>query len=102
MGCDFYIYNYLYVYFGTSYIPIFINYKKGYFSDYGDYDDDEDEDEADLIPKKPILIYSVNNFVNWNYEEEYTKLVQDKLETIGKKWENITTIKKIEKRIERF
>ena len=98
MGCDFYIYTYLYVYFQdmTSYIPIFIKCKRGYFND----DDDNDDD---LIPNKPILIYSAtNNFVNRNYNEKYKEIIQEKLDYCHQKWENVIKIKKIEKRVERF
>lgn len=100
MGCDFYIYTYLYVYFLdnekiTSYIPIFIKCKRGYFNDDDDYDD--------LIPNKPVLIYSAtNNFVNTNYYEKYKEFIQDQLDNRDQKWENITKIKKIERRVERF
>ena len=114
MACDYYIYTYLYIFFQNqnqnqtqcqqnnenikSYVSIPLPYQKGYFND----NDNEDEDELSLIPNKPIIIYSKNTFESQTYEKYYKNLVQDKLNTIEKKWENIMVIKKIERRFERF
>lgn len=110
MACDYYIYTYLYIFFQTqtqtqpnnenikSYVSISLPYQKGYFND----NDDDDADEVSLIPNKPIIIYSKNKFESKTYEENYKNIVQDKLNTIDKKWENITMIKIIERRFERF
>jgi len=102
MGCDFYIYTYLYVFFENklSNIPILLNSRNCYF-----YDSDnisEEELEQQLIPRKSVLIYSNNHFEKPTYEIEYKEIVEDKLNKIDKTWENISNIKIVERRIERF
>jgi len=101
MRCDFYICNYLYVFFENeiSYIPICINIEKRYFHHRNN---DIEDDERQLIPNKPILIYSKNEFEKIIYKNKFEKIVQQKLNDIDKKWENVSKIKIMETRIERL
>jgi hypothetical protein len=96
MGCDFYIFYYLYVFFENerSYVPICINTEKRYFYDMGS--------ERQLISNKPILIYNSNKFENTTYRKKYEQIIQQKINNIDKTWENISKIKIVEKRIEKF
>jgi len=106
MGCDFYIYTYLYVYFENklSNIPILLNSEKCYFyvSDNASEQEYEEEVERQLTPHEPILIYSNNTFEKPNYEIKYKEIIQKRLNKIDKNWENISNIQIIETRIERF
>lgn len=103
MGCDYYIYTYLHIYFQKQednpniihYLPVCISCKNMYF----EYDDSTDNYDP-LVPNKPILIYSKNQFENNNYERKYKEIIQDKIYMVKKKWENVTTIKKVERRFE--
>ena len=104
MGCDFYIYTYLYVFFENkmSNIPILLNCENGYFYDSGNNEMSEDELERQLEPRKSIVIYSNNKFENSKYDIKYKEMVEKRLKTIDKNWENISIIKIVEIRIERF
>ena len=106
MGCDFYIYTYLYVYFEnkTSNIPILLNIEKCYFyvSDNATEEEYENEIERQLNPRDSIQIYSDNNFKNITYELKYKELIQNQLNKIDKNWENISIVEIVERRIERF
>ena len=108
MGCDFYIYTYLYVFFENkmSNIPILLNSEKCYFYDSGNNEMSEEEYEEELErqlePRKSILVYSNNHFEKPNYEMKYKEIVENRLKTIDKTWENISIIKIVERRIERF
>lgn len=106
MGCDFYNYTYLYIYFENklSNIPILLNCEKCYFyvSDDASEEEYEQEIEKQLTPRKPINIYTNNHFVNTIYEIKYKEIIQRQLNKIDKNWENISNIKIIETRIERF
>jgi uncharacterized membrane protein YgaE (UPF0421/DUF939 family) len=106
MGCDFYIYTYLYVFFENklSNIPILLNFERCYFYDSHNMSEEEyeKENERQLIPRKSVLIYSNHNFESTTYEMKYKNIVEDKLNKIDKTWENISNIKIVERRIERF
>lgn len=106
MGCDFYIYTYLYVFFENklSNIPILLNSRNCYFYDSDNMSEEEYEKEKErqLIPRKSLLIYSNNHFENTTYEMKYKKIVEDNMNKINKTWENISNIKIVESRIERF
>ena len=106
MGCDFYIYTYLYVYFENknSNIPIFLNTEKCFFyvSDDASEQEYENEIEKQLTPRDSIKIYSNNKFENMTYEIKYKDIIQTQLNKIDKNWENISIIKIVENRIERF
>ena len=106
MGCDFYIYTYLYVYFENklSNIHIQLNCEKCYFyiSDNATEQEYEQEIERQLIPNEPTLIYSNKKFEKPNYGIKYKEIIQKQLNKIDKIWENISIIQIIENRIERF
>lgn len=106
MGCDFYIYTYLYVYFENklSNIPIALNTEKCYFYDSDNMTEEEYEQgiERQLTPRAPILIYSNNHFETSKYEFKYKEIIQKQLNKIDKNWENISIIQIVENRIERF
>jgi uncharacterized membrane protein YgaE (UPF0421/DUF939 family) len=105
MGCDFYIYTYLYVFFeNKSNISIQLTCEKCYFYVSNNETEQEykEEIERQLTPNKPILIYSNNKFEKPNYEINYKEIIQRQLNKIDKKWENISKIKIVENRIERF
>lgn len=106
MGCDFYIYTYLYVYFENklSNIPIRLNTEKCYFYVSENATDQEYEQEVvrQLIPREPILIYANNKFENITFEIKYKEIIQKQLKEIDKFWENISIIQIVENRIERF
>ena len=106
MGCDFYIYTYLYVYFENklSNIPIQLNCEKCFFYDspYITEEDYEEDIDRQLIPREPILIFANNKFENSTFEIKYKEIIQRQLNKIDKKWENISIIQIVENRIERF
>ena len=106
MGCDYYIYTYLYIYFENkkSNIPILLNCEKGYVynSDEMSKEEYERQFELQLEPHMHILVYSNNKFEKPNYEMKYKELVEKQLKKINKTWENISIIKIVENRIERF
>jgi len=106
MGCDFYIYTYLYVYFENkkSNIPIQLTCEKSFFYDSSYISEQEYEEgiERQLTPRNPILIFSNNKFENSTFEIKYKEIIQIQLNKIDKNWENISIIEIVEKRIERF
>lgn len=96
MGCDYYIQCYLEIEHqnGISYyeLPII----RGYFSDlecgFNDSDDDEkyyntkefqqlydDMKKLCLTSRKPVIIYSDNNFTSGRMKEKYLPLIENKI-----------------------
>jgi len=98
MGCDFYIYSYLEIHHikGVSYydLPTI----RGYYCDLECGICDSDDDENDyyynstefntlyeimkklcLTPRKPVVIYSNNSFIEPKFEIKYLPIIQDKI-----------------------
>jgi len=130
MGCDFYINTYLEIQHikGTSYYDL--KTKRGYYWDIEFDACDSDDDENDyynskeyknlyenmkkfcLTPRKPLVIYSNNSFINQKFENKYLPIIQDKINrkkiqenTCYKDtgtFTNINQIIKITKREERY
>jgi hypothetical protein len=110
MGCDFYIYKSLKVYYkDNSFDFMDIEKERGYFY-FPEIDNDNIEYEKkrseiiseQLQPRiKPIIIYQNNSFINVNYESKYKEFIFIKLVSYNKTWEDIMNIEKIEYRCER-
>jgi hypothetical protein len=108
MGEIFYILNVLNIYYNeTEYLQLVIDKKDSYFYCYGDEDDISYEEEnlesrkrSLSVHKKPILIYDNSNFCKLLCEKKYKALVEEFITENGKKWDDITRIIKVEKRIE--
>ncbi len=98
MGCDFYIQIYLEIVHtgGIAYCKLPV--ARGYYPelDCGLYDSDDDEKDhyyhseeyqmlsanvkkLCLTPRKPVVIYENNSFVNGHFEEKYLSVIQDKI-----------------------
>ena len=98
MGCDFYIYVYLEIEHvnGISYyqLPTI----RGYYCDLecGVYDSDDDENDRYynsteyntlyekmikmcLTPRKPVVIYNNNSFIEPKFEVKYLPIIQNKI-----------------------
>lgn len=98
MGCDFYIYVYLEIQHanGTSYLHL--PTARGYYCDLECGICDSDDDENDyyynspeyaalyksmktmcLTPRKPVVIFDNNSFVEPRFETKYLPSIQDKI-----------------------
>ena len=111
MGCDYYIYKYLYIYYLNENIPSLIELSKeyGYFY-YPNLDSDDEEYEKinqkyineQLKPSmKPITIYENGIFISEYIESKYKSQIQKELNSTQKKWEDIKIVSKKEVRYER-
>lgn len=109
MGCDYYIVKALYIYYRDTYLDVELSREKGYF--YCNYDsDDEDYDkkvnahikECLKAEMKPIILYNDNNFIQESYKQKYKNMILDEIKKYNIEWSEITQIKKIEYRYERF
>lgn len=104
MGCDYYINVYLEIQHinGISYYEL--PFIRGYFSDLecGIYDSDDEEidiyynsEEYNelytnmiklcLTPRKPVVIYCNNSFVEKRFKNKYLPIIQNKLDGINLK-----------------
>lgn len=110
MGCDFYIYKSLKIYYKNDICDLIDIEKEQRYFYYPEIDNDDVEYEKkrsesiseQLQPRmKPILIYRDNSFVNVIYESKYKEFIFIKIASYNKTWEDITTIEKIEYRCER-
>jgi hypothetical protein len=109
MGCDYYIVKYLNIYYNdTDYLVVELERERCYY--YFQYDEDSDDydDKINeyikgcLTPEmKPIIIYSSNSFNKVNSETKYKSLIENEINSYGKKWCEITKIIKVESRFER-
>jgi hypothetical protein len=109
MGCDYYIAKCLNIYYNdTDYLVVELERKRCYY--YFQYDEDSDDydDKINeyikecLTPEmKPIIIYSSNSFNKVNSETKYKSLIENEINSYGKKWSEITKIIKVESRFER-
>jgi len=108
MGERFYILQVLNIYYNeTEYLNLVIDKTDSNFYYGGDEDDISYEQEILenrkrqlLVYKKPILIYDNSNFCKLLCEKKYKALVEEFITENGKKWDDITRIIKVEKRIE--
>ena len=111
MGCDYYIYKVLHIYFNENdYLELIVDREKGYFGDmqYDEDNDDYDEKLEEYIKEElkpqfdPIIIYNNNSFNKTSTELKYKNLIQEKINEYCKNWYEIKKIIKLEKRIMRF
>jgi hypothetical protein len=108
MGCDFYIYKKLYIYYkNKEKMMITLSSNQGWF-----YDCNLDSDEVNYEKKlkkseneqlkpshDPIIIYKDDSFINKNLEIKYKEFIEDSLKI---NWTDIDKIVKVEERWERF
>jgi hypothetical protein len=111
MGCDYYIYKNLVIYYNDTWRPsnITLSRDSGYFY-YPDIDED-DPDYEKIINKstndqlkssmKDIIIYENNSFLIPNYELKYKYKIENELKNDKKEWKDIIKIVKSENRYER-
>ena len=109
MGCDYYIYKDLNIYYNDNkYISISLERDRGYYNDIYDEDEEDYEEKMKKYIKecltpvmKPIIIYIDNNFKNINFENKYKHLIENEINKYNIKWCEITKIIKEENRFER-
>ena len=107
MGCDYYIYKKLYIYYKNdrNTTLILLEHDRGYFYEINIDEDEEDYEEKieksiqeQLEPKmKPISIYLNDVFCKPSFEEKYKSLILQHLPR-DKVWEDIVKIVKKESR----
>lgn len=110
MGCDYYIFKLLHVFFNeTDYLEIQLDIERGYFDDLQFDEDADDYDEKVvehikevLTPKvAPIMIYENGSFNKSSCESKYRLMVETEIFEHDKVWSDIIKIIKVEERRER-
>jgi hypothetical protein len=111
MGCDYYIIKTLHIYYNdTEYLNLEIDRKNGYYFYSSLFDEDEYfyEDKVNdyikraLTPEmEPITIYDNGEFNKPLTEAKYKSIIEERMNSAGKTWLEITKIKKVEVRFER-
>lgn len=113
MGCDYYIYKQLHIYYNedaNEYLDINIHTERGYFHEDGTIDSDDeyaDQHFADyvrftLIPKmKPIILYDGKQWNKPETEVKYKNIVEKSLKEHNLFMTSVIKIVKVEERQER-
>ena len=111
MGCDYYIYKKLHIYYNEDeYLDIKVKTERGYFPDDGNIDsDDENADQQVaeyiqyiLTPKmKPIILYDGEKWNKPETESKYKNIIEKSLKEHNLFMTSVIKIVKVEERIER-
>jgi hypothetical protein len=109
MGCEYYIFKVLHIYYNdTEYLDVTLHRKRGYY-DYEEQDEDEADEDYNirvndyinyiLTPKmKPVAIYNNCKFTSLSFETKYKHFVENEFNKYNKVWSDITKIIKVEER----
>ena len=111
MGCDYYIYKKLHIYYNENeYLDIILHTERGYFHE--DRIIDSDDESADqnfseyirftLIPKmKPNMIYDGKKWNNPETETKYKNIIEKTIKEHNISMTSIIKIVKVEERRQR-
>ena len=110
MGCDYYIFKILRIYYINEPFcsDIILSRENGYYYYYGDEDHpDYQIDHEDYVSRqlelsmRPILVYTNNSYLSENLKNKYSKIIEETIENDSQNTKNIIKVVKVEEREER-